>query len=322
MFKIGTYLSKIVVNLNSLAFFINKSNVLGLTDGNKLSENFFRDLLNDTFGYNLKNLNNDNPNCAGVDLGDEKEKICIQVTSDNSSEKIQESINKTENDGRHNNYDRIVIMIIGYKKKYKTTFNTTRFKFNFKKDIWDLSDIARKIQDSNDIGIATKVSDFLDSQLDPVIGINPIILNDQDMALLIDSIYDFLNHIESEDGLKKFKLEKREDDFIIKKNYLNNVDDPLFNNEIKPNLKYDSEIADFLGNPINSEYQKKYFIVTSKLQKIYEDGQNDFQGMGELFGYVFNGVAGYNNRSTVDGSKLLVLLHNMYFNCDIGKNPK
>ena len=314
MFKIGTYLSKIVVNLNSLAFFINKSNVLGLTDGNKLSENFFRDLLNDTFGYNLKNLNNDNPNCAGVDLGDEKEKICIQVTSDNSSEKIQESINKTENDGRHNNYDRIVIMIIGY--------NTTRFKFNFKKDIWDLSDIARKIQDSNDIGIATKVSDFLDSQLDPVIGINPIILNDQDMALLIDSIYDFLNHIESEDGLKKFKLEKREDDFIIKKNYLNNVDDPLFNNEIKPNLKYDSEIADFLGNPINSEYQKKYFIVTSKLQKIYEDGQNDFQGMGELFGYVFNGVAGYNNRSTVDGSKLLVLLHNMYFNCDIGKNPK
>ncbi|MDD4111400.1 MAG: hypothetical protein PHS54_07700, partial [Clostridia bacterium] len=78
----------------------------------------------------------------------------------------------------------------------------------------------------------------------------------------------------------------------------------------------------FLSNPINSDYQKKYFTITEAFQKNYSENPDHFKNIGELFGFVFDEVINYDNRNEIDDRKLLIILHNMYFNCDIGNNPK
>ena len=95
----------------------------------------------------------------------------------------------------------------------------------------------------------------------------------------------------------------------------------LFNNEIRPSLQYDKKIESFLGNPINSELQKKYFAITESLQKIYSENTDQFRSIGDLFGFVFDETISYENRQEIDDQKLLIILHNMYFNCDVGNNP-
>jgi hypothetical protein len=168
------------------------------------------------------------------------------------------------------------------------------------------------------VNIARDIFEFLESQLE-IGSIEPIELTDLDISLIIDVVYD--EFCDTDDGCsKKFKLHKRSDDFIQRKNFLNSVDDILFNNEIRLSLQYDKAVEDFLGDPINSNYQKKYFLICEKLQEIYKNNK-DFNGMAGLFSYIFKKIVTYENHKNIDSQKLLIILHNMYFNCDIGKNP-
>lgn len=320
MFKIATYIDNILRALTTLAYDVDLKNGLSLTDDNEFSENFFRDLLNKIYGYNLVNLNEKKFNYAGIDLGDKKKKVCIQVTSDNSSSKIQKAINVSEEYERYKEYDRIIIMIVGFKKKYTKIFESEHFKFDSTVDIWDIRDIVKEIKNKNDMNIARDISEFLESQLE--IGhINPIELTDFDISSIIRVIYDEFRDDGKGDSDKRFKLHERSDDFIKKKNSLNGVDDMLFNNEIRLSLQYDKSIEDFLGNPINLNYQRKYFSICDMLQKIYTENPEDFDGIGSLFSHVFDKIVNYKNHKIIDSQKLLIILHNMYFNCDIGKNP-
>ena len=100
MIKHGQLLSSISTQLSILSRNVEILNCISFYDINIMSENFYADLLNIIYGYQLKNLNKYEKNNAAIDLGDVKSKICIQVTSDNNSEKLNiQSINlsKTNN---------------------------------------------------------------------------------------------------------------------------------------------------------------------------------------------------------------------------------
>ena len=65
------------------------------TDINKVSETVLIPLLSEVYNFkNLKNLNSMNANYPGVDLGDEKSRIAIQVTSTPDSTKIKHTLVK------------------------------------------------------------------------------------------------------------------------------------------------------------------------------------------------------------------------------------
>jgi len=323
MYKSGIYLNKINGHLQVLAFSIRSKNQLFLNDDNKLSENFFRDLLNKIYGYQLINLNVEEKNCAGVDLGDTSNRLCIQVTASNTSKKIQDTLNLSRDHKRHEEYDRVVILIVGFKKKYTKNFISSFSSFNKGNDIWDINTLLEKIS----ILSADQMQDivkFLDSELETIIKIDPVDLLDEEILKIINLIFSYVCGSRKDDisyYFKKYKLAKREDDFILKKNGLNNVTDILFNDEIRPDLQYGKQISDFLGNPINTESQNKYFLITESIQKIYLEDPDQFNDIGSLFRFVFDSVINYNNRAEIDGYKLLIVLHNMYFNCDIGYNP-
>ena len=81
----------------------------GRTDQAKTSENIFCNLLNLIYGYNLKNLNSKEFNYPAIDLGDEGNKIGIQVTITDTNEKVTSTIKKFQAHALHKTYSRIIV---------------------------------------------------------------------------------------------------------------------------------------------------------------------------------------------------------------------
>lgn len=323
MYQRSIYFNKISTDLTVLAHVVSSKNKLSLTNDDKWSEDFFKELLNKVCEYKLINLNTKEQDYAGIDLGDSTNRICIQVTATNTAQKIKDTLAVSDKYKRYEDYDDLIIFIVGFKKKTTVTFSTKFSNFNKDDYVWDIRTLLKKIYPLS-ADKMKKLSEFLDSELSGVITIDPIELLDEDISVIIDLLFDYaqknLNNT-SEKSQQKYKLVKRGEDFITHKNELNKVDDVLFNGEIRPSLQYDKSVETFLGNPINNEHQKKYFVFTEALQKNYSENADQFKNIGELFGFVFNEVINYENRNEIDDQKLLIILHNMYFNCDIGNNP-
>jgi hypothetical protein len=307
-----------------LAHTVSEKNKLSLTDDNKWSEDFFKDLLNRVYGYKLVNLNTKEQNYAGIDLGDSARRICVQVTSTGTSQKVKDTLAVSDKYNREQEYDDLIVMVIGWKKKFTTTFSSKFKKFNKDTCIWDIRTLLSKIYSltTNEL---RQLVDFLDEELTNVITIDPIELINEDIAVTIDVLFDYVQkNINSDvhNFQQKYKLIKRGEDFISHKNKLNNADDVLFNGEIRPSLQYDKTIETFLSNPINSDYLNKYFVITEAFQRHYSENTDHFKNIGDLFAFIFDEVINYENRNELDDRKMLIILHNMYFNCDIGNNPK
>lgn len=116
---------KILTDISILRFIV-KSNVKDCHyDINHECENFYRDLLNDLYDWKLSNLNAKDRNAKGIDLIDEENKIAIQVTSNDSSTKIQDTIKKFEETYSKNDYELYVLNIL-------TKKNYPRAEFKFK----------------------------------------------------------------------------------------------------------------------------------------------------------------------------------------------
>lgn len=120
---------------------------IGLFDLNKFSEDFIKDLLNKTYDYNLTNLNDTRSNEPGLDLGDEVQKLGIQVTTDKRSTKINHTLERITDEQRKR-YERFIVLILGAKQTSYDGINAelaTDLSFDPKNDIWDFSDLERTI---------------------------------------------------------------------------------------------------------------------------------------------------------------------------------
>lgn len=132
--------------LEFLQLSISNSGSLNINDLTIYSENFFRDLLNLVYGWQLENANAGNQNAADIDLADQKAKLAIQVTARNDHAKIAETLgsfySKTENSGR-----RLKFMLISKEAiKYKA-FEGHEDRFDPAEDIIDIKKLLRKLND-------------------------------------------------------------------------------------------------------------------------------------------------------------------------------
>ena len=133
--------------LSVLRYIFKSRSKRGFYDLNKLAENFFKEVLNITHDWNLIDLNTITLNHAAIDLGDSTARVCIQVTAENTSNKIQSTIDKFVEKTLYSDYDRLVILIITEKKNYSKNFNTQgKVSFSKQTDIWDMDDILEAIE--------------------------------------------------------------------------------------------------------------------------------------------------------------------------------
>lgn len=128
MLKRGRYIGEIIDSLASLQQTVEFRTELGLTDLNKVCEDFFSQILSIAYGLQLENTNKDKPNYKGIDLVDKKQKTIVQITSRNDLEKIKESLQKASEvvkDG----------IIFSNEEKVNFIFFMINKKKNYRKDI-------------------------------------------------------------------------------------------------------------------------------------------------------------------------------------------
>lgn len=120
---------------------------------NDRAEAFTIPLFKLIFGWTeLQNLNRGQPNFPGIDLGDYKNRVAVQVTSETTLNKVTGTLQKFIAKEYHRSFDRLVIfMIQGKKDSYSKTviegICAGEFRFDPKADIIDLTDLMKFIKE-------------------------------------------------------------------------------------------------------------------------------------------------------------------------------
>jgi hypothetical protein len=145
MISRGHYIGEIVDEISAISEQVKLRNKLGMTDLTVIVENFFRDVLNATLDAQLENLNKKRSNEPGLDLGDEKIGLGIQVTSTASSDKVNKTLEKITTD-QAARYQKIVVLAIGRRQTSYTLKPALVEKHKFIEDnIWDIDTLARQV---------------------------------------------------------------------------------------------------------------------------------------------------------------------------------
>lgn len=153
MEKIEKYKNEIIEALNNIVRFAEYKNKAGRFDINKDAEEFYRELLNLFYGWDLKNANTEkNPNYTGIDLLYLGGKISVQVTSENDSEKVHNSISGFKEKAMKDGYTELYILMFKGKPDFpRADFGKTvdgAFIFDKDKHIIDHSDLCAKLKDA------------------------------------------------------------------------------------------------------------------------------------------------------------------------------
>lgn len=150
--------------LELLAYSISNSGSLNLNNKALHAENFYRDLLNLVYGWQLQNANLGSQNAADIDLADPDQKIFIQVTARNDRPKIADTLagfhKKPENAGR-----RLKFMLIAKKAANYKPFDGYEDKFDPAKDIIDVQRLLREIQNIEGSEKLAEVEKFLETEI-------------------------------------------------------------------------------------------------------------------------------------------------------------
>ncbi|MFF6009579.1 SMEK domain-containing protein [Rahnella sp. R3(2024)] len=157
-------MEKITNKLAILAHEVELKTCLNLTDINIHAEFFFCDLLNLIYGFELINANTITSNAKAIDLVDFNKRIAVQVTSTSDFQKIKHTIDGFVLSENANKIDRLKILILTKKKKYKALTYGDSFKIQIKDDVWDYTDLIKTISALPPEKIKN-IYDYLESQL-------------------------------------------------------------------------------------------------------------------------------------------------------------
>ena len=213
------YLKNIAENLALLSREVSILNAVNLYDINIIAEDFFPGLLNLIYGYELKNANHLEKNAPAIDLIDQKNRIAVQVTSDNSSTKIKHTIEEFNKSQAYHLYDRLVVLILTQKKKYSSNFDTQGlFSFEKARDIWDVEKLIKDIRELETAQIKN-VSDYLSEEL-----YNKYYSVRETQAGEVDTIIDLIEYISQHRKVNKDSETTVDPEYKIYKRFKNFAD--------------------------------------------------------------------------------------------------
>ena len=298
-------------------------NAMWFFDSNRQAQEFYSELWNILFWLNLIDLDKALwiTNVDSIDLWDSDAWICIQVTSDTSSDKIKSTLKGYKDNWRIKKYKRICMRFIWNKKNYTTDLNeyVSTDNFNPETDIRDIWFIANIINNESDIQKLEIIRNFLEENLETK---SIYSLDNYEIDKGIDFIADWLNDVD-DDLVRNIALNQvRWEDFINEKNELNYVSESTYKEHISYDIAFNMSIINFLKNPENWRKKELYIMNCKKIQHLYTQRSLEdkwfYKFVDEIFTRSCNNIT---IKSNFDSRKIWVLLNNMYFNCDIWNNP-
>lgn len=139
------YYNYIEERLSNLATKIERRGKLNLLELHQHSENFYRDLFNELYPWELHNLNVIKPNAEAIDLIDHKNKIVIQVSATATKEKIESALTKDLSAFAGYTFKFILISKDAKALRSKNFLNPHELSFNPDSDIYDMTSILKVI---------------------------------------------------------------------------------------------------------------------------------------------------------------------------------
>lgn len=124
------YLNYIEECLSLLAIRIDGRAKLNVLDLNTYAENFYCEIINLIFGYNVKNANIQQHNNSGYDLIDSEQRIIIQVTSNSRKDKLKNTVELVDRQ-QYRGYTLVMLYIGGRKCKCDN-----QIQKEYLQDIW------------------------------------------------------------------------------------------------------------------------------------------------------------------------------------------
>lgn len=324
-FKQQQLIKKIADNISFSSCVTLLENTIGLFDDDRSAQLFYSGIFKIVFGYkNLEELDtlNKTTNYPAIDIGDEKEGIAFQITVQKDSQKIKDTIELFLKKELYKKYSRLVIYVIGKKQeKYSFKFDTKeKFNFNPSQDIWDDKFL---IQEINKLGLneLQTLDDYLHQTLDEIKDIDRLF--DEDIKKCLSIFKKNLSPLLSSEA-KMANIPIRGDKYIETKNLINNISWEFFKKNIRCHILYNEQITNFLTNPINQKILKDYCDITKTIHQFYLDNEKRLVTFENVFIEIFTKINFYSDGCSQNNfsKKMRIIIHNMYFNCDIGKNPK
>ena len=140
------YYNYILGKLSTLAYRIQLSGKLNVLDLHIHAENFYRDLLNTIYGWNLVNLNELSQNQEAIDLADSVNKLLVQVSATNTKKKLDASLAKIDI-SKYKDYTFKFVSIAKPADNLRKHIYTTPddIFFNPESDIYDVQALLAKI---------------------------------------------------------------------------------------------------------------------------------------------------------------------------------
>ena len=114
----------------------------GRTDINLALEDAFIPILMSVYNLpKLVNLNRKQKNFPGIDLGDDHDRVCFQVTSTTSLDKVKATLRQFMDRSYFNSFDELYVLTLVKKQAAVNEIVGDRFAFNTKKHVIDLGDL-------------------------------------------------------------------------------------------------------------------------------------------------------------------------------------
>lgn len=165
MIKSAKYIHSIIEGINILRQELIALSSLSWNDENRAMENFVRDLYNIAYSSKYENLNERQNNYPGIDLG--YNGLGIQVTSDKTSNKVNETIFKIENSKEevYKEFPKLQMFILSDKQgSYTINPAPTKVTFDWEKDVIDFDDFYHVCLNL-DIDKQEKLAEYIYKQL-------------------------------------------------------------------------------------------------------------------------------------------------------------
>lgn len=257
------YVSKIKTLLNILKGEIKDSGKLNLLDINVHAEDFFRDLLNIIYGWQLQNMNQWNQNAAGGDLWYDGGKLVIQVSSTKTKDKIQSSIDKLSAEqfsGYRFKFMRIDGDVVKLRKESYNTHDD--IVFDPSDDIIDLSSLLNEIAHLG-IDSLRKVYDLC---LKEIIPLDMLKVSETDLAIVVKALAT---------NVKDWSKERRPIEYDVEKKIVFNhlEEHRRLINDYKLYIgKLNAVYDEFVDN--GTDYS---FIILQNLSDMYSRYLNQFE---------------------------------------------
>ena len=157
------------------------------------------------------------------------------------------------------------------------------------------------------------LQDWLPNHLDQT----PFRFEIEEFVEVIRAFHDYTNDGEEDgfDSAREFGI------FVLKseKNKINGLTDDYYKQIVEPDsMPYFAAVKDFLRNPRNQEFKLLYHDAADEIRRKILLNRSKFDTFDHIFTFLIDAVQ--RQRTSLRGKRRLVsiLMHYMYFNCDIG----